>query len=169
MTLTPHTTNAPGTAPAPITLDGSQGEGGGQILRSALALSLITGRAFRIHRIRAGRSKPGLMRQHLACVEAAVRIGTATAEGATLGSQELTFSPGPIVTGTHEFQIASSGSTMLLLQSILPPLLLARQPSELAELSLLGTLKVKNPSKSEVLRSKVCTTSGSATGRLVGS
>ena len=131
MTLTPHTTNAPGTAPAPITLDGSQGEGGGQILRSALALSLITGRAFRIHRIRAGRSKPGLMRQHLACVEAAVRIGSAKAEGATLGSQELTFAPGPLVTGTHEFRIASSGSTMLLLQSILPPLLLARQPSEL--------------------------------------
>jgi RNA 3'-terminal phosphate cyclase (ATP) len=131
MTLTSHTTNTPEMAPACITLDGSQGEGGGQILRSALALSLITGRAFRIHRIRAGRSKPGLMRQHLACVEAAVRIGSATAEGAALGSQELTFTPGPLVTGTHEFRIASSGSTMLLLQSILPALLLARQPSDL--------------------------------------
>ena len=131
MTLTSHTTNTPEMAPACITLDGSQGEGGGQILRSALALSLITGRAFRIHRIRARRSKPGLMRQHLACVEAAVRIGSATAEGAALGSQELTFTPGPLVTGTHEFRIASSGSTMLLLQSILPALLLARQPSDL--------------------------------------
>lgn len=131
MTLTSHTTNTPEMAPACITLDGSQGEGGGQILRSALALSLITGRAFRIHRIRAGRSKPGLMRQHLACVEAAVRIGSATAEGAALGSQELTFTPAPLVTGTHEFRIASSGSTMLLLQSILPALLLARQPSDL--------------------------------------
>jgi len=131
MTLTSHTTNTPEMAPACITLDGSQGEGGGQILRSALALSLITGRAFRIHRIRAGRSKPGLMRQHLACVEAAVRIGSATAEGAALGSQELTFTPGPLVTGTHEFRIANSGSTMLLLQSILPALLLARQPSDL--------------------------------------
>jgi RNA 3'-terminal phosphate cyclase (ATP) len=131
MTLTSHTTNTPGMAPACITLDGSQGEGGGQILRSALALSLITGQAFRIHRIRAGRSKPGLMRQHLACVEAAVRIGSGTAEGAALGSQELTFTSGPLVTGTHEFRIASSGSTMLLLQSILPALLLARQPSDL--------------------------------------
>jgi len=131
MTLTPHTTIGPETAPASITLDGSQGEGGGQILRSALALSLITGRPFRIHRIRARRPKPGLMRQHLACVEAAVRIGSATAEGAALGSQELIFTPGPIVAGTHEFRIGSSGSTMLLLQSILPPLLLARQPSDL--------------------------------------
>jgi RNA 3'-terminal phosphate cyclase (ATP) len=131
MSLTPHTPPDPATTPASITLDGSQGEGGGQILRSALALSLITGRPFRIHRIRARRPKPGLMRQHLACVEAAVRIGSATVEDATLGSQELTFTPGPIATGTHAFRIASSGSTMLLLQSILPPLLLARQPSDL--------------------------------------
>lgn len=131
MTRIPHTTAGPATTPTSITLDGSQGEGGGQILRSALALSLITGRPFHIHRIRAGRSKPGLMRQHLACVEAAMRIGSATAEGATLGSQELTFTPGPIVTGIHAFRIASSGSTMLLLQSILPPLLLAGEPSEL--------------------------------------
>lgn len=114
-----------------ITLDGSQGEGGGQILRSALALSVITGRPFRISRIRARRPKPGLMRQHLACVDAAARTGSATVEGAALGSQELTFSPGAVVPGAHEFRIASAGSTMLLLQTILPPLLLAREPSEL--------------------------------------
>jgi RNA 3'-terminal phosphate cyclase (ATP) len=113
-----------------ITLDGSQGEGGGQILRSALALSVITGRPFRISRIRARRPKPGLMRQHLACVEAAARIGSATVEGAALGSQELTFTPGAVVPGAHEFKIASAGSTMLLLQTILPPLLLANAPSE---------------------------------------
>ena len=113
-----------------ITLDGSQGEGGGQILRSALALSVITGRPFRISRIRARRPKPGLMRQHLACVEAAARIGSATVEGAALGSQELTFTPGAVVPGQHEFKIASAGSTMLLLQTILPPLLLANAPSE---------------------------------------
>lgn len=113
-----------------ITLDGSQGEGGGQILRSALALSVITGRPFRISRIRARRPKPGLMRQHLACVDAAARIGSATVEGAALGSQELTFMPGAVVPGQHEFKIASAGSTMLLLQTILPPLLLGNAPSE---------------------------------------
>ena len=113
-----------------ITLDGSQGEGGGQILRSALALSVVSGRPFRITRIRARRPKPGLMRQHLACVEAAARIGSATVEGAMLGSQELTFQPGAIAPGRHEFKIASAGSTMLLLQTILPPLLLADAPSE---------------------------------------
>jgi len=113
-----------------ITLDGSQGEGGGQILRSALALSVITGRPFRISRIRARRPKPGLMRQHLACVEAVARIGSATVEGAALGSQELTFTPGAVVPGQHEFKIASAGSTMLLLQTILPPLLWANAPSE---------------------------------------
>ncbi len=113
-----------------ITLDGSQGEGGGQILRTALALSVVSGRPFRITRIRARRPKPGLMRQHLACVEAAARIGSGTVEGATLGSQELTFQPGAIAPGRHEFKIASAGSTMLLLQTILPPLLLADAPSE---------------------------------------
>lgn len=114
-----------------IHLDGSQGEGGGQILRSALALSVVTGRPFRIDRIRAGRPTPGLLRQHLACVEAAARIASATVEGAALGSQEITFTPGAVVPGAYEFRIASAGSTMLLLQTVLPPLLLARRPSEL--------------------------------------
>jgi RNA 3'-terminal phosphate cyclase (ATP) len=113
-----------------ITLDGSQGEGGGQILRSALALSLVTGRPFRITRIRARRPKPGLMRQHVACMEAAARIGSATVDGAGLGSTELTFEPGAVAPGTYEFKIGSAGSTMLLLQTILPPLLLAEGPSE---------------------------------------
>jgi RNA 3'-terminal phosphate cyclase (ATP) len=113
-----------------ITLDGSQGEGGGQILRSALALSVITGRPFRISRIRARRPKPGLMRQHLACAEAAARIGSAAVEGAALGSTEITFRPGAVAADHYEFKIASAGSTMLLLQTILPPLLLAHGPSE---------------------------------------
>ena len=71
-----------------ITIDGSQGEGGGQILRTALALSLVTGRAFRIENIRAGRKKPGLLRQHLTAVEAATRIGDAGTDGAEIGSQK---------------------------------------------------------------------------------
>lgn len=115
-----------------ITLDGSQGEGGGQILRSALALSLVTGQPFRITHIRAGRPKPGLMRQHLACVEASARLSGARSEGAHLGSTELVFQPGRVAPGAYEFKIGSAGSTLLLLQTILPPLLRAGGPSEVA-------------------------------------
>ena len=68
-----------------IQLDGSQGEGGGQILRTALSLSMITGQAFVIERIRAGRKKPGLLRQHLTAVQAAAAVCGATVEGAALG------------------------------------------------------------------------------------
>ncbi|MBI3099477.1 MAG: RNA 3'-terminal phosphate cyclase [Planctomycetes bacterium] len=78
----------------PIAIDGSRGEGGGQILRTSLALSLVTGTPFRIERIRAGREKPGLLRQHLTAVQAAVEIGSAAVEGAAIGSAELTFRPG---------------------------------------------------------------------------
>jgi RNA 3'-terminal phosphate cyclase (ATP) len=114
-----------------ITLDGSQGEGGGQILRTALALSLVTRQPFRIERIRAGRSKPGLLRQHLACVQAAKAVGSAQVEGDSLGSSELVFHPGDIVTGRHEVRIGSAGSTLLVLQTVLPPLMLAGGSSEL--------------------------------------
>jgi RNA 3'-terminal phosphate cyclase (ATP) len=106
-----------------IHLDGSTGEGGGQILRSALALSMITGQAFRIDRIRAGRKKPGLMRQHLTCVQACARICNASTEGASLRSQSLTFEPQEIVTGDYSFDVGSAGSTSLVLQAILPALL----------------------------------------------
>src|SRR6187402_2034988 len=74
-----------------ITIDGSDGEGGGQILRTALSLSLVTGTPFRIERIRAGRRKPGLLRQHLTTVQAAVQVSRARVSGAELGSQSLTF------------------------------------------------------------------------------
>ncbi|QVQ26505.1 RNA 3'-terminal phosphate cyclase [Achromobacter deleyi] len=112
-----------------IELDGSEGEGGGQILRTSLALSMITGRPLRIHRIRAKRSKPGLMRQHLACVRAAVDISGARCDGAELGSQELSFTPGAIRAGDYRFAIASAGSCMLVLQTVLPALLAADGPS----------------------------------------
>lgn len=112
-----------------IELDGSEGEGGGQILRTGLALSMITGRPLRIHRIRAKRSKPGLMRQHLACVNAAIDISHAQCAGAALGSQELHFVPGVIRAGDYRFAIASAGSCMLVLQTVLPALLLADGPS----------------------------------------
>lgn len=115
----------------PIQIDGSQGEGGGQILRSALALSILTGKPFTITNIRAGRKKPGLLRQHLTAVQAAKAIGCATVQGASLGSDRLDFSPTARQGGHYHFAIGTAGSTLLVLQTILLPLCLAKQPSEL--------------------------------------
>lgn len=114
-----------------ITLDGSQGEGGGQILRTALALSLVTGKAFRLEQIRAGRQKPGLLRQHLTAVEAATTIGSAEVMGATLGSQTLEFRPRAVTPGNCQFAVGTAGSATLVLQTVLPPLLLASGTSTL--------------------------------------
>ena len=114
----------------PLTLDGSTGEGGGQILRTGLALSMVTGRPLNITRIRAGRPKPGLMRQHLACVQAAVAVCGGQAEGAELGSQTLVFTPGAVRAGEYRFQIATAGSCLLVLQTVLPALMLADGPSK---------------------------------------
>lgn len=110
-----------------LTIDGAQG--GGQILRSALTLSLLRRQPFRIERIRAVRPNPGLMRQHLACVEAAARVGLAHVEGAHLGSTVLEFAPQGIAPGHHEIEIGSAGSTLLVLQTVLLPLLAADSPS----------------------------------------
>jgi RNA 3'-terminal phosphate cyclase (ATP) len=112
-----------------IELDGAAGEGGGQILRSALALSMITGQPFRISDIRANRSKPGLMRQHLVAVQAAAQISGAGVTGAELGSSALSFTPGPIQGGDYHFAIGSAGSCTLVLQTVVPALLHAQQPS----------------------------------------
>ncbi len=114
-----------------IHIDGSFGEGGGQILRSSLALSLLTREPFRMTRIRAGRKTPGMLRQHLTSVLAAARVGSARVDGARVGSQELTFEPQTLNGGHHEFDIGSAGSTTLVLQTILVPLLVAREPSTL--------------------------------------
>lgn len=116
---------------SPITIDGSQGEGGGQILRTSLALSLVTGTPFRIEKIRAGREKPGLLRQHLTAVHAAAQIGGAEVNGAAIGSGELTFSPGPIRPGEYAFAVGTAGSATLVLQTVLPALLTAAGPSRL--------------------------------------
>lgn len=112
-----------------IELDGAAGEGGGQILRSALALSMCTGQPMKVRRIRARRPKPGLMRQHLACVTAATAICGARTEGADLGSQELVFEPGPVRPGDYNFNVGTAGSCSLVLQTILPPLMLAPSDS----------------------------------------
>jgi RNA 3'-terminal phosphate cyclase (ATP) len=107
---------------ADLTIDGSAGEGGGQILRSSLALSMVTGKPFTIERIRAGRKKPGLMRQHLTCVRAAAAVCAADVEGAELGSTRLVFRPGPIRGGSYEFDVGGAGSTSLVLQTVALPL-----------------------------------------------
>ncbi|MHC4442132.1 MAG: RNA 3'-terminal phosphate cyclase [Planctomycetota bacterium] len=112
-----------------LIIDGSFGEGGGQILRSSLALSMVTGQPFRIHKLRAGRKKPGLMRQHLTAVQAAVKVCKAKAQGVQLGSTDLTFEPGPINPGKYHFTVGTAGSTTLVLQTVLPALICASAPS----------------------------------------
>ena len=112
-----------------IRIDGSEGEGGGQVLRTALALSLATATPFRIENIRANRKKPGLLRQHLTAVNAATAVGDARVEGDALGSSALTFTPGAVAPGEYAFAVGTAGSTTLVLQTILPPLLLAGGPS----------------------------------------
>jgi RNA 3'-terminal phosphate cyclase (ATP) len=114
-----------------IVIDGSEGEGGGQMVRNALALSLVTDQAFRIDNIRANRSKPGLMRQHVTAIEAACAIGGAVCEGVAVGARSIVFKPGRIVAGDYRFAVGTAGSTGLVLQTILPPLLLADRPSRL--------------------------------------
>lgn len=114
-----------------IIIDGAEGEGGGQVVRNALALSLVTGQPFRIGNIRGGRDKPGLMRQHLTAVEAALTIGGAVCEGASVGSTEIAFTPGRVAPGEYRFAVGTAGSTSLVLQTVLMPLLLAGGPSRL--------------------------------------
>lgn len=114
-----------------VNIDGSQGEGGGQILRTALALSLVTGKPFAIEGIRAGRKKPGLMRQHLACVMAAAEVSRAKVDGARTGSLSLRFEPDRIAPGDYSWRIGSAGSSSLVMQTVLLPLLLGGGRSEL--------------------------------------
>jgi RNA 3'-terminal phosphate cyclase (ATP) len=114
-----------------IEIDASQGEGGGQILRTALALSIITQTPIRLTQIRAKRSKPGLMRQHLTSVRAAQAISNAVVEGDTLGSTTLRFKPGAVCAGDYAFAIGTAGSCALVLQTILWPLLFADAASNI--------------------------------------
>ena len=114
-----------------ISIDGSQGEGGGQIVRSSLALAMITGRGVAIEKLRAGRTKPGLMRQHLTAVRAAAEICRAEITGDAIGSLSLSFRPGRVVPGEYTFSVGTAGSATLVLQTILPALLVADGPSRL--------------------------------------
>jgi RNA 3'-terminal phosphate cyclase (ATP) len=114
-----------------VRVDGSTGEGGGQVLRTSLSLSLVTGRPLHVRRIRAGRRKPGLQRQHLAAVRAAATVGNAEVEGDAVGSQELRFRPRGIVSGNYRFDVGSAGSATLVLQTVLPALLTGVEPSRI--------------------------------------
>jgi RNA 3'-terminal phosphate cyclase (ATP) len=105
----------------PVEIDGSRGEGGGQILRTSLALAIITGRKLRMRNIRAGRKRPGLQRQHLACVEAAAQLCRATTSSLEVGSSELVFTPGTEWPGEIAVDIGTAGSTTLVVQTVLLP------------------------------------------------
>jgi len=114
-----------------ILVDGSLGEGGGQVLRTSLALALVTGKPFRIVNIRAGRKQPGLLRQHLTAVRAAAEVGGGRVTGDALRSCELAFEPGPVRPGRYEFAVGTAGSATLVFQTVLPALATAPGPSEL--------------------------------------
>ena len=119
-----------------LEIDGSFGEGGGQILRTSLALSLITGRPFHLRDIRRGRRKPGLQPQHLACVRAAAAIGGAQLRGASRDSSDLVFEPGPVVPGKYHFAIGTAGATSLVLHTLYLPL--ALRATAASEISIEG-------------------------------
>jgi len=112
-------------------IDGSHGEGGGQIVRSSLALALVTGRSVAIDNIRAGRKEPGLKRQHLTALNAAAEICGGRVTGAAIGSRSVSLEPGPVRPGNYHFSVGTAGSAMLVLQTVLPPLLIAEGPSKL--------------------------------------
>jgi RNA 3'-terminal phosphate cyclase (ATP) len=114
-----------------LEIDGSFGEGGGQILRTALSLSCIKGLSFRLFNIRKGRRKPGLMPQHLTCIEAVTEVCRARVSGNQKNSTELTFHPGKINAGTYVFDIKTAGSISLVLQTLLPLLIHTDSPSQI--------------------------------------
>lgn len=131
------------TPTEPLVLDGSEGEGGGQILRTAISLGLITGRPFRIRNLRADRKPSGIRPQHLACVRGAMAISGATCEGATVGSSEIDFIPGRVRAGQYVLDVGTAGSAPLLFQCLYHPLALAGE----SELTLRGGTHVpRSPS-----------------------
>ncbi|MGN7613491.1 RNA 3'-terminal phosphate cyclase [Magnetococcales bacterium HHB-1] len=110
-----------------IQIDGSQGEGGGQIIRSSLGLSLVTGKPVSIHNIRAKRNKPGLMRQHFTALKAAATLSHAKGEGWEIGSTSITFKPGLLKGGEYHFRVGTAGSTILVAQTLLPAMLTSQE------------------------------------------
>jgi RNA 3'-terminal phosphate cyclase (ATP) len=128
-----------------VMLDGSRGEGGGQILRTALTLSLLTGRPFRILRIRANRDKPGLRPQHLKAVESAAALSGAEVIGASVGSRDLTFRPGAYTPRDLQIDIGTAGATALVLHTL--HLALALRAEQAVRVTLTGgTFNTSAPS-----------------------
>jgi len=127
-----------------IIIDGSRGEGGGQIIRTALTLSAITGQPFRVEKIRANRPNPGLQPQHLMAVKAVRSICRGQAENADIESESFGFRPNKIIGGDYEFNIGTAGSVVLVAQTILPLLLFAGKPSKVKIIG--GTHVMKSPS-----------------------
>ncbi len=127
-----------------IEIDGSFGEGGGQVIRTAMTLSAITQKEVKIMNIRAGRPNPGLQAQHLMACKAVRNICRGTLNGAEIGSSELDFKPGPIVGGKYEFDIGTAGSVTLVAQTILPILL--TKSTKTSEIRIIGgTHVMKSP------------------------
>lgn len=126
-----------------ITIDGSHGEGGGQIIRTALSLSAITGKEVEIVKIRANRKPPGLKMQHLTAVKAVRSICRGKLEGAEVASQTLRFFPGEIIGGKYEFNIVTAGSITLVAQTVIPILLHAKKKSVVRIIG--GTHVMKSP------------------------
>jgi RNA 3'-terminal phosphate cyclase (ATP) len=114
-----------------IEIDGSFGEGGGQIVRTSVGLSLSTGQPVRVKNVRARRKNPGLQKQHLTALNAAAAVSNAAVSGAALHSTEFEFSPGQVLPGHYNFSVGTAGSTTLILQTILPALMIADAPSEI--------------------------------------
>jgi RNA 3'-terminal phosphate cyclase (ATP) len=114
-----------------ISINGAAGEGGGQVVRNACALSLVTGQSFRVTNIRGGRAKPGLMRQHVTALEAACAISGSDCIGLAVGASDIEFRPGKVTPGDYQFAVGTAGSTSLVLQTLLMPLILADAPSRL--------------------------------------
>lgn len=112
-----------------IEIDGRQGEGGGQILRTSLSLAVALGKPLHLTHIRAARKRPGLLRQHLTCVRGAVAISGGQVEGAEMRSGEIRFTPGPVRAGEYSFAVGTAGSTLLVLQTVLPALMRAEGES----------------------------------------
>lgn len=118
--------------PRLIAIDGSQGEGGGQVLRTALALSAVTGQGFEITKIRSRRARPGLRPQHLAAIRAASLVCQARVGGAYDGSPDLRFEPGALKAGDFRFEIATAGAATLVLQTVVAPLATTADTSSVA-------------------------------------